>query len=605
LISLKNKAAYKINKRSCYTACYTTTDWSNNVKITSEYLVPRGKSGIFYIRRRIPTAILSAYPKGKAEIVRSLRTSDRAEATKRFRLEQVRIDAEFAAQSLSLKERDKALKLSHVKSLTDEQIRNLANYWSYRVLLRDAEVRQNGMDEDEFDERGESLSQQRQELGKLLARGHVKPILPAMLGFMHLCGLDAELSTEEAQKAGYVFLESVVKTLDYQLSRQAGNAVNTGIVAPEVPHPADLGSASSVTAGWDEVFRSWQEYVADRPRSTVIGYQTPWGQLKRFAADRNINCPAELTPKHIAEFVSQMGQTLEVKTISGRLSKLKEIFKIAVGKELLKHNPAEKTLGFKESKKKKGEKRRLPFSPDEISTLFGSPVFTQHLRSSGQSGEASYWIPLLMFYTGARPEELAGLELSDIQHCEQLGWRFVITDLTDADDCVFDIDSTGKEDLREKRLLKNNASRRQIPVAKELIELGFLRYAEWVRGQSSMYLFPTLSKDFHGKLGGAFSKWFGRYKTELGFTSPKKVLYSLRHNMKDFMEAAEIPPKPLKRILGHASGDGTITDGYGSDIPFEVIHAHFSKIRFPLIPALPWQPGKGYWRKAKDHSGSQ
>jgi integrase len=570
------------------------------VKSTSEHLFSRGKTGNFYIRRRIPIAILSAYPTGKAEIIRSLRTSDKAEATKRLRVEEVRIDAEFSAHSLSLKERNEALKLSHVKSLTDEQICGLAKYWAHQVLLRDAEVRQNGMDEFEFDEQGEVLSQQRAELGKMLARGQVKPIVPAMLGFMHLCGLDAELSAEAAQKAGYIFLETVVKTLDHQLSRQAGNAINTNIVAPEVPHPAKIGTEIPIGSGWDEVFEEWQDYVNDRPKSTVIGYKTPWGQLKTFAAALNIKGPAELTPKHISEFVSGMRNAgLEVPTINGRISKLKEIFNIAVGKNVLLSNPAANTLGFKKSKKEKGEKRRLPFTAQDIDVLFGSSVFTEHLRSSGQAGEASYWIPLMMFYTGARPEEIAGLELSDIQRDEKFGWRFVITDLIDGDDCLFDDESSSVKDMPEKRLLKNNSSRRQIPIAKELIELGFLRYVEWVRGQDSTRLFPTLSKDFHGKLGGAFSKWFGRYKTELGFNSPKKVLYSLRHNMKDFLEAAKIPSKPLKRILGHASGDGTITDGYGSGVPFDVIHEEFSKIKFPAIPALPWQPGKGFWRTEK------
>lgn len=150
-------------------------------------------------------------------------------------------------------------------------------------------------------------------------------------------------------------------------------------------------------------------------------------------------------------------------------------------------------------------------------------------------------------------------------------------------------------------MLKNNSSRRQILVAKELLGLGLLRYVEWVRGQGATRLFPTLSKDFHGKLSGAFSKWFRRYKIELGFTSPKKVLYSLRHNMKDLLEAAKIQTKPLKRILGHASGDGTITDGYGSGVPFDVIHEEFAKINYPGIRAHPWQPGVGYWRKQKDN----
>jgi hypothetical protein len=30
----------------------------------------------------------------------------------------------------------------------------------------------------------------------------------------------------------------------------------------------------------------------------------------------------------------------------------------------------------------------------------------------------------------------------------------------------------------------------------------------------------------------------------------------------------------------------------------QVIQEHFNKIKFPEIPAQPWQPGIGYWRKA-------
>lgn len=205
----------------------------------------------------------------------------------------------------------------------------------------------------------------------------------------------------------------------------------------------------------------------------------------------------------------------------------------------------------------------------------------------------------MMLYSGARPEEIAGLQLADIQQDATLGWYFDITDLNENDDVdLFDDEEPSKDDeAHEKRRLKNHASRRRIPIAKELLALGLLRYVAWVRDQKSTVLFPTLRHDFHGKLGGAFSKWFGRYKRDLGFTSQKKVLYSLRHNMKDFLEAAKVPTKYLKRILGHATGDGSITDGYGSDVPFNHVCEYFSKIKFPAITAKPWQPGIGYVRK--------
>lgn len=574
------------------------------MKSISENLFCRGIAHTCYLRRRIPTALLAAYPAGKKEIVLSLGTSNLAKARRQLRLEMVRIDAEFAEHARLLKERQDLSTLRRVKTLTEEQLQGLAQFWVRQVLLSDKQARSQGMEDDEFEQRGQVLAQQHAELGKMLAQGKVTCILPAMHSFIHLCGLDVTMTDEQAQKAGYVFLEAVVAGLEHQTARQCGKRVDTDAVAPTAPHPATIGIDAAARPDWDKVFDTWKNYVKDRPKSTIIANQTPWGQLKLFAAAKGLNEPAHLTPQHLTDFVTHMGEAgLTVKTINGRLGKLKEIFKIAVGKQVLASNPAEKTLGFKESARQKGQKPRLPFTLDELGLVFGSPVFTQHLRSSGQSGEASYWIPLIMFYTGARPEEIAGLELCDIQQDPEVGWFFHITDLTAEEDSGLfdDVAPSGNEDAPEKRTLKNHVSRRKIPVAKELLALGLLRYIDWVRDQDSQMLFPTLRKDFHGKLCGAFSKWFGRYKCELGFNTPKKVLYSLRHNMKDFLEAAKVPPKYLKRILGHASGDGTITDGYGSDVPLNHVHEYFSNIRFPAIPAKPWQPGIGRLRKTTKH----
>lgn len=569
------------------------------MKSISENFFTRGKAKTFYLRRRIPADLLVAFPHGQKEIVRSLRTCDKAEAVRRFRLEQVRIDADFAQRVQRQKEQQARSQIRHLESVTDEHIQGLAQYWVRSVVQTDQAARSKGMDDDEFDERGQTIAAQRAELGRMLAQGKVSRILPAMHGFMHLCGLSATMTPAEEQKAGYTFLQAVVAGLDHVGARHAGNSVDTDTVAPVVAHPSTIGLAPCAGPGWETVFETWKNYTEDRPIGTIIANRTPWNQLKVFAAERNLTEPSQLTPQHLSEFVAQMKKAgRSVKTINGRLGKLREIFRVAVGNQVLPSNPAEKTLGFKTAAAKKGIKLRSPFTVDELNRIFGSPVFTQHVRSSGQASEASYWIPLIMFYTGARPEEIAGLQLSDIHNDPTVGWFFRITDLPDKEDSVMfkhdkQSNNDNPENPQEKRRLKNHVSRRNIPVAQQLLDLGLLRYVEWVRQQHATALFPTLRQDYHQKLSGAFSKWFGRYKTELGFASQNKVLYSLRHNMKDFLEAVEVPTKYLKRILGHASGDGSITDGYGSDVPLENVHKYFISINFPAIPAKPWQPGIG------------
>jgi hypothetical protein len=178
------------------------------MKTTStQHLVRRGKKQTYYCRHRIPTALLAAYP-GKTEIIRSLRTSDAAQAAKRLRIELVRIDAEFQQHSHQQKERENIAALRRVTPLTDEHVQCLASFWVREVLLTDAQTRQRGLDDDEFDECDALIRTQREELGKMLARGKIQPILPALYSFIHLCGLDVDLSQEQAQKVGYPLLKN-------------------------------------------------------------------------------------------------------------------------------------------------------------------------------------------------------------------------------------------------------------------------------------------------------------------------------------------------------------------------------------------------------------
>lgn len=88
-------------------------------------------------------------------------------------------------------------------------------------------------------------------------------------------------------------------------------------------------------------------------------------------------------------------RSLTAVTINERLAKIKALFKVLMGKGVVSVTEAQ-------------------------------------LRSKGQAAEATYWIPVLMFYTGARTEEIAGLALADIAQDHQGRWYFnlVVTPMT-------------------------------------------------------------------------------------------------------------------------------------------------------------------------------
>lgn len=82
----------------------------------------RGKHGVHYVRHRIPRGLLTAYPRGKREIVRSLRTADPRKACSKAILALAAIKGEFRAKRAQI---DVSCASEHslsVRKLTDEQL---------------------------------------------------------------------------------------------------------------------------------------------------------------------------------------------------------------------------------------------------------------------------------------------------------------------------------------------------------------------------------------------------------------------------------------------------------------------------------------------------
>lgn len=413
------------------------------MKTIAPNLYVRGKHGNIYLRRRIPQAVKCAYPLKKTHILVCLHTSDVRVAKALQNQEEVRIDAEFSQRLAELKKKQADRASVRLAKMSDEVLSSLAGHWVRQVLETDEHYRELDSEE-EFEEKGFTMTEQRQELGRMLAMRRSDKILPAMHSFIHLCGLEVDMSPEESKRAGGVFPTAVCTALDYRMQRQRGDVVQTDKVAPVTPVPkeivAEKAASEAGKLSWDDAFTTWRDYVPGRPKSTAIATQTPFLELKRLAAEHQIQCPEEVTPELMRKFVDLMAaRGLKVVTLNERLAKLKSLFKVLKGKGVVSHNPATDTLGLKENSFKKRKSKRLPFDQADLTNIFSSCVFNeQQLRSHGQLGEASYWIPAMMYYTGARPEEIAGLALADVVQDPEFGWHFNLIDRPLADDDLFD-----------------------------------------------------------------------------------------------------------------------------------------------------------------------
>ena len=202
-----------------------------------------------------------------------------------------------------------------------------------------------------------------------------------------------------------------------------------------------------------------------------------------------------------------------------------------------------------QSKERRG-KARLPFNVDELNKVFFGHVFTKGARPRGGGGEAAYWLPLLALWTGARLEELAQLEPSDIREERGLGH-------------YFDINDEGTE-----KRVKNASSVRRVPVHPQLISLRFMEYVERMRRAKARYLFPDLVPDVKGNRSGNFSKWYARYLDSVGVTDKRKVFHSYRHGFVDACREV-MNPELRDALVGHANR--ATSEQYGTG-------------RYPLAP---------------------
>ncbi len=139
-----------------------------------------------------------------------------------------------------------------------------------------------------------------------------------------------------------------------------------------------------------------------------------------------------------------------------------------------------------------------------------------------------YWLPLLGLYTGARLNELCQLYKQDIFNHDGI-WVIRI------------------DDKLEGQRLKNNSSRRLIPIHDKLLELGFIEYIDSVRHER---VFPALKEERDG-FGTAASKWFGRFKSKLGFERGYDF-HSFRHTVATQLKNSNVATLIAEELMGHA-----------------------------------------------------
>lgn len=213
-------------------------------------------------------------------------------------------------------------------------------------------------------------------------------------------------------------------------------------------------------------------------------------------------------------------------------------------------------LRFSRSETEADASVRYPWKPDDLAKLFASPVWAGCVDENRRAKQGDrvfedhrFWVPLIALFSGLREGEICGLGIDDIGWNEAAGcWTITLAGPDGGDARV------------QGRKHKTAQSRRVVPVHDELIRLGLPRYVEAARAAGHERLFPVL------QMSGArqsyavqFTKWFNRYRDDIGLGGPLRDFHALRHNFTTALDPHLEHDRKLKqRIIGHKTGLDTL-----------------------------------------------
>jgi integrase len=319
----------------------------------------------------------------------------------------------------------------------------------------------------------------------------------------------------------------------------------------------------------------------------IVGAETPISRvdydvcmnvrnvLGAIPANRNKLYP-KLDLDRVIQLADQQGKRkLSAVTQGEYLSTFRNIMALGFKKRVIPSNPAE---GLRPITREtvKAKDRRDPFTSEQLKSFFRGGFYQKCAQArpdrpylADQEGWR-FWMPLLALFMGFRGNEICQLQVGDVEKTPAGTWFISVAESAD-------------EEKGEGKRVKTETSTRKVPVHPEILAIGFIDVVFAARANGQRRLFATLKPDKYGY----YSKYALRRFNEAFFPAEftlgqRQSFHSFRHNFRDALRAAEIPPDGLKG-LGGWSQRGVVSDDYGDaqnpDFLFPFVQrVHFSQL---------------------------
>lgn len=219
---------------------------------------------------------------------------------------------------------------------------------------------------------------------------------------------------------------------------------------------------------------------------------------------------------------------------SGRVNKklghLSVLFEWAIGNGHALTNPVKGTRIGNKSKEARKVEHFDPFTAADLKKIFNPKTYPAYA-----SKEHFKWIPLLLLYSGARPDEIASLPLRNVRR-----------------------EKAGRANIDYFAITagKTTSSLRKVPFHKVIRESGFMDYVAQRRKEDpDGMLFPLLKPTKNGYVKNVSRRFNENYLEELRITDSKKRLYSFRSTFITRMSEKNVHPAMIMALVGHYEQD--------------------------------------------------
>ncbi len=523
--------------------------------------LPTGRES-FYCRVTVPLRLRPLV--GRSEVWRSLRTAD--EDLARVRAEKWK--AIGRRLFITLKR--------HGDRMNKSDIDRLVQDWLDEALDEDFPWHQHR--EEDLDIHSESLhesyldnrwSRMNVEADHLLLSAGLPPMDHGSKMFSFLCRrlLEAHMEWTRVQKDrinGHYrpFNRSRVRPQEH-FQERFQEPSKTGHSRPET-RPASTTSQPAPSTAHTFMKTVDLYYIENVPRSTRSAAQNK-DEFKRFCSviggDRPIDTITKDDCRKYTEHLLH-DRKLRLVTVIKWIGMVGAIYRWASRQGFVpeNYNP---TNGLAPSMKRaKAEAQGYrDYTDEELVTVFSSAEF---LRQRTKRPER-YWSILLLLFTGARREEICQLNLCDVQEHDGIAFLNIT-------------------DRGEGQALKNENSRRKVPLHSSLIELGFMDYVKTIRSKPNVTrLFPQM-KLAAGQYGTATGHWYLRLLKNIKLGGKGLVLHGLRHTFITRLSDAGCNEKVRMTLVGHAAQGvhGRIYD-HRNNIKMSVLKEGIELLRFPEV----------------------